>query len=530
MIAVMLTLLLTFEAAATPETASITLYPTADAYVNSESPDTNYGSEGTLLVSSNSEFNYTYIMFDLSSIPSDADIKSANLSLYLYGTRGDVYGVPADKIGVYRCSDTSWTELGITWNNKPSFDPTPTDTWSFSIIFYTKVYKRWNVTEDVIDAFTSEEMLTEVFKFEKKTGYGHAGFDSKEGSHKPKLDILYSAPPTPPPTPSPTPTPTPSSSPSPSPSPTPKPSPGPTPSPSLSPSPTLAPTPVPTPSPTLAPTPSPSPTPTPTLTPIQTPIPTPIVSPGPTPSISPTPTPIEAYLNEEYSFSIEPPAGWTVDDTSKTFVVVFYGPIEEDFMVNANVAVDSTTLTLEDYVSETKDDLQRVLPEYTLVSEGKRTINDVDAYELVFTFIMENKQAKMKQVILIEADRVFIITYGALTTTYDKHLSTFEPSVETFRFLEPSPPPTPIPTPTPMPSPSPSPSPTPSPIPSPTQSPISSPTPTPTPKPVAIDTQTIAMAIVIGAGIIAVALYFGLRKRGLDIGRPARWMMSSGCS
>jgi len=185
---------LTFRSIGTPVIGStiitLTLYPIADAYVNSASPNTNYGGEKNLYVSSNSEFNYTYVMFDLSSIPSDANIISANLSLYLAGTGGSIYGWPADRIGVYYCSDSSWTESKITWNDRPSFDPTPTDTWSFSMIYSVRVYKSWNVTKDVRAAFPSGK-LTEVVKFEAKTKYGYAVFSSREGSDKPQLRVKF---------------------------------------------------------------------------------------------------------------------------------------------------------------------------------------------------------------------------------------------------------------------------------------------------------------------------------------------------
>ncbi len=184
----------TFMFIATPVSGSTvitrTLYPIADAHVNSASPDTNYGGEKKLYVSSNSEFNYTYVMFDLSSIPSDANIISANLSLYLASTGGNIYGWPADKIGVYYCSDSSWTESKITWNNKPGFDSTPTDTWSFSIVYTVKVYKSWNVTKDMRVALPSRK-LTQVVRFETKTEFGYAVFSSREGTDKPQLRVKF---------------------------------------------------------------------------------------------------------------------------------------------------------------------------------------------------------------------------------------------------------------------------------------------------------------------------------------------------
>ena len=171
-----------------------TLYSVADGYVNSSSPNSNYGGEGNMYVSANSEQDFAYVMFDLSSIPSDAYIISAKLSLYLSSTGGDIYWSPADTIGAYYCSNNSWTELEITWNNKPNFNPEPTDSWSFSIIYYVEVYKSWNTTEDVRMALPSGK-LTEVIKFESKTGDGFAVFQSREGPNKPKLEIEYSTKP-----------------------------------------------------------------------------------------------------------------------------------------------------------------------------------------------------------------------------------------------------------------------------------------------------------------------------------------------
>lgn len=92
----------------------------ADSYVESgQYANTNFGTSPNLEVgnyqaplSGNEE--WTYVKFDLSSYTGP--IYSATLEVYGYHTgngTSDVdtaYGVPSN----------NWTQLGITWNNKPS--------------------------------------------------------------------------------------------------------------------------------------------------------------------------------------------------------------------------------------------------------------------------------------------------------------------------------------------------------------------------------------------------------------------------
>src|SRR4030067_1221507 len=106
-----------FVVNATPAIGSttITLYTVADAYVNSSIPASNYGSAASMYVSANSEQDFTYVKFDLASIPLGANVISAKLEVYLTDTGGSIYWSPADTIGAYYCADYSWTELRITW-------------------------------------------------------------------------------------------------------------------------------------------------------------------------------------------------------------------------------------------------------------------------------------------------------------------------------------------------------------------------------------------------------------------------------
>jgi len=89
-----------------------------DTMVLTEAPDINYGnyqyfSIGNLSVSI---LGRVYIQFDLSTLPSNAIIVSANMKLYQY----DTTGTESFSIGVHQVT-AGWLEDTITWNNQPSY-------------------------------------------------------------------------------------------------------------------------------------------------------------------------------------------------------------------------------------------------------------------------------------------------------------------------------------------------------------------------------------------------------------------------
>mgnify|MGYP000163472623 CR=1 FL=1 len=71
---------------------SVTLNPSGDTYAHEGNPSTNYYLSSQLRVARATEFLVlcrSYLKFDLSSIPSDAVISSATLSMYLRSASGD---------------------------------------------------------------------------------------------------------------------------------------------------------------------------------------------------------------------------------------------------------------------------------------------------------------------------------------------------------------------------------------------------------------------------------------------------------
>jgi hypothetical protein len=127
-------------------------------------------------------------MFDLSSVPSDASIIEAILWLTITSAEG--YGYLGTTVGIHYCSNNSWSETEITWENKPVFDPEPTTSARFSFLTLPAT-RGWHTEDDVRNALGFDKWLTEVITFEEPdTEWGHMTFKSREVTGV-ELEIEY---------------------------------------------------------------------------------------------------------------------------------------------------------------------------------------------------------------------------------------------------------------------------------------------------------------------------------------------------
>jgi hypothetical protein len=96
------------------------LQAAADSDVWLAGPNGNYGSNQFLEVRYSVSANrYPYLRFDLPAIPPGEVITGATLHLNAY----QVVNSNNVALSLYHVSDDTWTESGITWNNKPGYDP-----------------------------------------------------------------------------------------------------------------------------------------------------------------------------------------------------------------------------------------------------------------------------------------------------------------------------------------------------------------------------------------------------------------------
>lgn len=186
-------------------TKTINLSPIADAYVDSGYPDDKKGDDYYLDIK-----NYgrsIFIRFDLPSIPVDATNISAQLKLHCR------YSSDRANVSAHYVLDDSWRESDITYNNRPTSISNHT---TYTENVSPDSWCSWDITEDVVDAFRDNKILTEVLLWENTEDSGYSSFHSKEveqkypnlSKYKPMLEIAYTIPTSPATTPLIRPTPT----------------------------------------------------------------------------------------------------------------------------------------------------------------------------------------------------------------------------------------------------------------------------------------------------------------------------------
>jgi hypothetical protein len=182
--------ILLLAGSASAATLNSNSYPIADSYVNSATPDTNYGSSLFLIAGTEtfgSSTKIIYLKFNISSIPINAEILNATLNLqYAYGPScGN-----AETISAYYVANNSWDENAITYNNQPSLATTPEDT--LSVTQGPPEWFSWRVIEAIKNR--KEQGLISIALKGEGPGQCDKPFNSRESESPPFLAIDYQTP------------------------------------------------------------------------------------------------------------------------------------------------------------------------------------------------------------------------------------------------------------------------------------------------------------------------------------------------
>ncbi len=187
----------------------------ADSYVRADQPGSNFGLATSLQVDG-SPVKISYLKFDLTQL-SGVNVTAAKLRLKVIDSSSSTQNIKLS-------TDNSWTEAGITYNNKAALGST---------LATLAGGRAGNWVEVDITPTVAGNVGQIVTLGMDSSGSDGIDFNSSQASvDQPVLHVEYQdLTPTPTPGVTPTPTPTPTPAPTPTPSPTPAPTPTPTPPP-----------------------------------------------------------------------------------------------------------------------------------------------------------------------------------------------------------------------------------------------------------------------------------------------------------
>ena len=157
------------------QASSLTFITDADARVQESNPNNNYGSANYLLVDgTNNPDVESFIRFTVNGVTGS--VQNARLRVYI--TSNSSANGPA----AY-AANNSWTETGITWNNRPARTSGVLDNKGSTS---RNSWVEYNVTA----AVTGNGTYTFVLAADSSDAIR---FSSREGSHAPELVVTFNS-------------------------------------------------------------------------------------------------------------------------------------------------------------------------------------------------------------------------------------------------------------------------------------------------------------------------------------------------
>ncbi|MBN2066592.1 MAG: DNRLRE domain-containing protein [Candidatus Thermoplasmatota archaeon] len=174
-------------------------YAARDTYTSEYYPDNEYGYEEVLIVDprhgalpSSHQINHFFVYMSVSSIPSNAYIYSADLSLYCWYKSGS--GTHYHYCYRVSSSQSLFSEATTNWNNEPSYD-----TFEDSVTAGTG-WKTWDV-KDSVEAYITGSDINRGWFIKDSAEPDLANYVVKYHSDeygtqslRPKLEVAYCVP------------------------------------------------------------------------------------------------------------------------------------------------------------------------------------------------------------------------------------------------------------------------------------------------------------------------------------------------
>ena len=146
-----------------------------------------------------------------------------------------------------------------------------------------------------------------------------------------------------------------------------------------------------------------------------------------------------SYKNTQYGFGINPPMGWTVYGSNPNAIVTFAGPLVEDSFIII-IAISLHALENDQTIYSELDkailNLSEVYSDFMLISRTNRTINGMNAQEIIYTITTpEGLKVKQKQVVIEKKSKALTFAYSATPNSFDIYNPIIEESLKSIKII-----------------------------------------------------------------------------------------------
>jgi hypothetical protein len=154
-----------------------------------------------------------------------------------------------------------------------------------------------------------------------------------------------------------------------------------------------------------------------------------------------TTSPFLTYKNPTYRIRIQYPSDWEkLEFNQRNIIVIFRSPPEnssdtklENLLIQVG-NLPSQNITLDEIASANINALNQSLIDFELIELNATTLSGNNpAHKVVYTNREGKDERKTMQVLSIKEDKVYLITYTAEASRYDRYLPTIQKMIDSFR-------------------------------------------------------------------------------------------------
>jgi len=147
------------------------------------------------------------------------------------------------------------------------------------------------------------------------------------------------------------------------------------------------------------------------------------------------------YKNPTYRIRIQYPSDWEqLEFNQRNIVVIFRSPPEnssdtklENLLIQVG-HLPSQNIPLNEIASANINALNQSLIDFELIELNTTTLSGNNpAHKVVYTNREGEDERKTMQVLSIKEDKVYLITYTAEASRYDRYLPTIQKMIDSFR-------------------------------------------------------------------------------------------------